>query len=182
MFMRISYFIVLLAATMLAGCASPARIDQMTASRTTFGTASIDPKLKSEISVREVTGGRETSPMWTSQVGSAEFRRALENSLQAHGLLGVSGRYQLTADLVRLDQPIMGFDMSVTATVRYFLVDRVNRQELFSKTLPTTFTASVSDAFVGTERLRMANEGAVRKNIEALINDISALKVQVSLN
>jgi hypothetical protein len=35
----------------------------------------------------------------------------------------------------------------------------------------------MSDAFVGSQRLKLANEGAVKANIESFINDLIALKL-----
>lgn len=156
----------------------------MTVSANSMQTSSVDTKLKNSISVKDVTGGKETSPMWASQVGSSDFQSALENSLRATGLLspvGSNGRYQLTADLTSLDQPIIGFNLTVTTTVRYSLIEQSSGKEIFSRSITTPYTAKMGDAFLASERLKMANEGAVRKNIEELIAELLRLKVQVSL-
>lgn len=170
---------------LIAGCASPARVDQMTASGGLSRTVPKDSPLKGSIGIKDVTGGRETNPMWVSSVSSADFERALEDSLRSAGLLNPvrsSGRLQLIADLVRLDQPMFGFDMTVTATVRYSIVERSTGKEIFSRLIPTPFTATMSDAFVGTTRLKLANEGTIKKNIEALIDELVKLQIQVSMN
>ena len=39
------------------------------------------------------------------------------------------------------------------------------------------YTAKFSDSFLGAERLRLANEGAVKVNIQALIDDLNGLKL-----
>lgn len=156
----------------------------MTVSANSIQTSPTDTKIKNNISIKDVTGGKETSPMWTSQVGSSDFQRALENSLRVTGLLspiGSNGSYQLTADLISLDQPMIGFDMTVTATVRYSLIEKISGKEIFTRSIPTPYTAKMGDAFIGSERLKIANEGAVRKNIEELIAELVRLKVQVSL-
>lgn len=161
----------------IGGCASPARIDQMTVYSPVGKT---NPALKDGIAVTDVTGGRETSAMWTSQVSSDDFRRALETSLQNAGLYNrVAGasRFQLTADLTRLDQPMLGLDMTVTSTVRYSLVDTKTRKEVYGRVIQMPFTAKFSDAFAGVERLKIANEGSVRANIQAVIDDLIALKL-----
>ena len=75
---------------------------------------------------------------------------------------------------------MMGFDMTVTATVRYSLIERISGREVFSRSIPTPYTAKMGDAFVGSERLKLANEGAVRKNIEELIAELLRLRIQVS--
>ncbi len=118
--------------------------------------------------------------MWTSQVSSEGFKRALEQSLENAGMFSKivsGGKYQLTADLNKLDQPIAGFDMTVTATVRYSLVETKSRKEVYGRVIQMAYTAKLSDAFAGTTRLKLANEGAVKANIQALIDDLVALKL-----
>ena len=169
--------LVILSVAVLAGCATPAAVEQMSVSLPITQTNSA---LKNSVGVKEVTGGRETNPMWTSQVSSDAFRRALEQSLENAGMFSkiVAGsKYQLTADLTRLDQPMMGFDMTVTSTVRYSLIETQTRKEVYSRVIQIGYTAKMSDAFVGTQRLKLANEGAVKANIQGLINDLIALKL-----
>ena len=170
--------VVIFSVVMLGGCATPAAVEQMAVSLPITQT---NPALKNNVGVLEVTGGRETNAMWTSQVSSDAFRRALEQSLQNAGMfskIASGGRYQLTADLTRLDQPLMGFDMTVTSTVRYSLVDNQTRKEVYSRVIQIGYTATVSDAFIGSQRLKLANEGAVQANIKSFINDLLLLKLQ----
>jgi len=141
----------------LAGCATPAAVEQMAVSLPITQT---NPALKNSVAVAEVAGGRETNPMWTSQVSSDAFRRALEQSLQNAGMFNkiVAGsKYQLTADLTRLDQPMMGFDMTVGSTVRYSLIETQTRKEVYARVIQISYTAKMSDAFVGSQRLKLAN-------------------------
>ncbi|MBG6077395.1 hypothetical protein [Polaromonas sp. CG_9.11] len=178
-------FISIALAFLIAGCATPARVDQMTASGGLSRTVPKDSPLRGSIGIKDVTGGRETNPMWVSNVSSADFERALEDSLRTAGLLNTvpsSGRFQLIADLVRLDQPILGFDMTVTAAVHYSVVERSTGKEIYTRVIPTPFTATVSDAFVGATRLKIATEGTIKKNIEALIDELIKLQIQVSMN
>lgn len=174
---KFSIFLALLG--ILGGCATPARIEQM-AAVVPPSAQPVNPALRNNIGVASTTGGRETNPMWTSQVSSEAFQRALELSLENSGLLSKiasGGKYQLTADLTRLDQPFMGIDMTVTATVRYSLVETQSRKEIYSKVIQVPFTAKFSDAALGVERLKLANEGAVKVNIQAFITDILALNI-----
>lgn len=172
--------IVVAAATLLAGCATPARVDQMTVSAAQAAKyANATSPLKKNVAIKDVTGGRETNPMWTSQVDSSGFEAALQESLKATGLLSQhrqTGDYVLTADMGKLEQPMVGFDMTVTASVTYILSERKTGKEVFRRTLATPYTAKVGDAFVGSERLKLANEGAVRVNIEKLTEELYALK------
>jgi hypothetical protein len=165
----------LLVLGLLVGCASPARIDQMAAN---VPATSVDAKLRKSIAVSDVTGGKETNAMWTSQVASDDFRRALEISLERAGLLSKissEGRFQLIADLSKLQQPIAGIDMTVTASVQYSLIERKSKKEIYRKVIQQPYTAKFSDAFLGAERLRLANEGAINANISAFIREIFLL-------
>ena len=172
-------------AGLLSGCAAPARIDQMTA--TASPSQRVAPTgLRTNIAVRDVTGGKETNPMWKSNVGNSEFEQALEASLRDAGLLAAgkqAGKYTLVAHLENVDQPLAGFSMTVTATVSYSLVERATGKEVFNRRVSLPYTASMGAAFAGTERLRIANEGAVRVNITQLIDELYALKIdQVAMN
>lgn len=169
--------IAALSAVVLAGCATPAAVEKMAVS---LPIAQTNPALKNSVGVAEVTGGRETNPMWMSQVSSDGFRRALEQSLENAGMFSkiVAGsKYQLTADLTRLDQPMMGFDMTVTSTVRYSLIENQSRKEVYGRVIQIGHTATVSDSFMGSQRLKLASEGAVKANIQAFVNDLVALKI-----
>jgi hypothetical protein len=164
---------------LLGGCAAPARLEQMRidAPLAVRAAAQSSP-LKSNVAIKDVTGGQETNPMWKSNVSSSEFDRALEASLRDAGLLSLNrqaGTHALTAHLQKLDQPFAGISMTVTATVQYALVERSSGKEVWSRTVATPFTAEWNSAFVGTERLRLANEGAVRENLKQLIDQLSQL-------
>lgn len=165
----------------LAGCAAPARVDQMVASVQPSQRVNQSP-LKNSVAVADVTGGKETNPMWKSNVGSAEFSEALDGSLRAAGLLAPSrqgGLYTLTAHLENLDQPAFGgFNMTVSAFVRYTVVERKTGKTVFNRTISPPYTATMGDAVLGVTRLKLANEGAVRTNISQLIDELLALKIE----
>jgi hypothetical protein len=166
-------------AVLLTGCASPARIDQMTATVSPQQRVAPTP-LRTNVAVRDVTGGQETNPMWKSNVGNSEFEQALEASLRDAGLLAPgkqAGKYTLVAHLENVDQPMAGFSMTVTVTVSYSLVERATGKEVFRRQVSMPYTASATAAFSGVERIRIANEGAVRANITKLIDELFALKV-----
>src|SRR5438132_3402584 len=96
------------ATALLAGCAAPARIDEMSLSGERISTlsAASSENLKNSMTVRDVSGGKETNPMWMSQVGTSEFERALEGSLKAVGLLSdnrYAAQYGVIADLAKVD-------------------------------------------------------------------------------
>jgi hypothetical protein len=167
----------LVALVFLTGCAAPARIEQMAVHSPSVLTA--NTPLKKSVAVTEVTGGRETNPMWSSQVSSESFQRALELSLRNVGLsdpLISANKYHLTADILQVSQPMLGLDMTVTANVRYSLIDTSTRKEVFSKVIAGSYTAKFSDAFAGVERLKLANEGAAKTNIQLLVDELLQFK------
>ncbi len=130
--------------------------------------------LRGAVVVKGVTGGG-TSKKWDQGLSADAFGEALRQSLAVHLILGKDdARYQLTAELVQLRQPLAGVSMTVTARVRYTLVRATGGAPLFERLIETPYTAQFGDAFVGMKRLSLANEGAVRANIQALIDALVA--------
>lgn len=171
----------LVLAALLAGCASPARQERMQADTSLAErTAAAASPLAGKIGIQDVTGGSTTNPMWMSKISSSEFERALETSLRDAGILSANRQgapFLLLADLVSLDQPFIGLSLTVTATVTYRLVERATGKTVYEQTIATPHTAQIGDAFIASERLRLANEGAMRANIARLIADLTAVKV-----
>lgn len=165
---------ILAAAVNLQGCASGASMQGMT-----YEKAAASVVMQGQVAVAPVKGGKDTNPMWVSQVSSEAFEGALKASLLKAGMLSQAGQAPLTleANLVSLKQPMFGLDMTVTATVAYQLKD-ANGKVLMLETIATPYTATVGDAFVAVKRLRLANEGAIRKNIETLIGKLEKLNLQ----
>lgn len=182
---KLSIFTVAVVVSLLTACASPARIDQMTVQGTPAQRIAQSSFTKN-VAVKDVSGGKETNPMWVSNVGNSEFEQALEGSLANAGMLSGGkqlGKYLLVAHMEKVDQPLMGFNLTVTATVNYVLTERATGKEVMNKRIALPFTAGMGDAFSAVERLRLANEGAVRTNITMLIEELSKRgAVDVSMN
>ena len=154
----------------LAGCAGEARTSAMVVDVDERTLIAEDSSLFQAVSVDAVSGGEETNPMWTSEVGNPEYKEALRLSLANHAMLAEDdGRFAVTAELLEVNQPFVGFDMTVTSVARYRLVDIASGETVFEETVTTPFTADFSSAFYGAERLRLANEGAIRENIRGFI-------------
>lgn len=157
----------------LTGCATPARISGMVASYDTIQDPA-NAYLRDSIRIGQVTGGQDTNPMWTSQVDAVSFRAALEHSLQQAGLHNNTelANHYLNAQLIELDQPLFGAALTVKATVRYQLIHAPSDQVIYERLIERAHTTRFSEAFMGVERLKLANEGAIRVNIEGLISDL----------
>jgi hypothetical protein len=168
-------FGLLAAAIFLGGCASGATAQGMTVKAADIaGPAS--PEVARSVGVGEVEGGEATDSWGSSQIDNPEFKKALVRSLQAAGLLasGTTPKYVLSADLVSLEQPVVGLDMTVTSRVRYVLKDTTTGAAVFSEEVAARFTATPGDALYGPSRLRVANEGSARKSIAILIQKLNA--------
>ncbi len=161
--------VVIVLAALAASCAQPARKTAMVAPVSSQTILQPNSPLKNNVAIGLVSGGEETSPLWTSEVSSADFEEALRLSLRQHTMLAeADAPLTLDAHLVELDQPLMGFDLTVTPTVRY-LVKTADGTAVFDQTLTSPYTASFSDSALGVERLRLANEGAIRNSISDFI-------------
>lgn len=166
--------------SLLSGCATPARSDHMMVLATPQQRMVITP-LRNNVAVLEVSGGQGSNRLWTSKVGNAEFAQALSLSLGDAGLLAASpaaARYTLSARMERLEQPMTGVNLTVTATVSYSLVERATGNELLRRTHTLPYTAPFGDTFGAIDRMRLANEGAVKTNIAALVDDLVALPLK----
>lgn len=65
--------------------------------------------------------------------------------------------------------------MTVTATVNYVLVERATGKTVLERRIALPYTAALDDAFLGSERLRLASEGAMKTNIGKIIEDLFAM-------
>jgi hypothetical protein len=171
---------LLVAMLLLAGlgaCATPASYTSMVPE-----LASADlgpgpaPSYRGAITVAPVGIGNDTSAPWTSQIGSAEFQEALVRTLMLANLASAqNGRFRLEATLLGLERPYAGFAMTVTASVAYRLTDTATGAVVYQDTRTSVGTASLNDAVLNVNRLRIADERALRANLRKLIEDLYAL-------
>lgn len=141
--------------------------------------------LKGNVELDPVKGGEATDRWWGSRVSSQALSQALEESLGGVGMLPMAptpaARYQLRVQLLSLDQPLLAADTTVTVAIHYSLVAKADGAVLYQRSVRTTGTAGLSDALLSqTERLRLANEGAVRANIASAVRDLLPLKLPES--
>jgi len=160
-----------LAALLLVGslgaCASGAQSVNMVA--TGVQPVAANSALASSISIDSVVGGKNTNPLWTSQISNGDFEAALRDSLIAAGLYESIGDYKLEARLISVQQPLIGIALTVTTTVEYTL-RRADGTQVFNETIVSPYTAQFSEAAIAMIRLRLANEGSARENISQVID------------
>lgn len=158
----------------LAACASAADPNAMTISAAAPSAKPFPAPLQKAMCVRNVTGGEETNPMWVSKVNNAGFATALTTSLNNAGLQAADSagcHFPIDVNLLGLAQPSMGFDMTVTSHVNYKVYDQAGAAFLL-ETIDAPYTAKMSEAFMGVERLKKANEGAVRESIQKFFDKL----------
>ncbi|HEV2700443.1 MAG TPA: hypothetical protein VGV09_02345 [Steroidobacteraceae bacterium] len=160
---------------LLVGCATATKPEAMVADKVAVAHPS-----SSDVSVA-VSGGKETSSAGASQVSNDAFAQALRDSIKNSGLFSAvnasGGRYKLTAFIGKMDQPMMGFSMTVKMEVSYTLADSRSNQSVWSKNIASEYTAKASAAFAGVERLRLATEGAAKANIQQAMTELAALQL-----
>ena len=166
----------MVAAMFLGGCVSGATAQGMTVKASDI-KAPAGPEIAKSVAVGVVAGGEATDAMWgVSQIDNPAFKRALVSSLRKAGLLSDSAhaKYVVTAELIALKQPFFGMDMKVTSRIRYTLKDAATGAVVLDEEVIAPYTATVGDAFVGAQRLRLANEGSARTSIAMLIEKLEA--------
>ena len=172
MFKKLWLSLLILTVVFLTGCATSASHNAMSMGIGDI-PAKLNPELKGNVNIRNVSGGQDTNPLWVSKVDNQGFKSALEQSLIAIGYMaprGSTAKYQVDATLQDLDQPAFGLTFDVKSTVTYTISG-----ESGEKFFPVTAigSASISDAFIGMERMRIANERSIKENIKLFITNIS---------
>lgn len=180
-----AFLLTLLLALALVGCGAPSQ--PLTMAVTPADALQIrgwvPDALKAQVAIAPVKGGQETNRWWGSKVSALALQQALEESFHAVGLRPVApqpaARFELQAQLVQLDQPLVpAAAVTVGVAVLYTLVDRsAEGRVLYQRRIANTDEARLSEAILSpSERLRIANERALRANIDLLLRDLITLR------
>lgn len=171
---------LLFSTILLSGCfASGARHENMAVNDSAkYSVASSNSKLHKKVSVGDVSGGTKTNPLWVSKVSNEDLKLALEDSLNKsnYASIDVSPEYRLDAKLVELKQPMVGANLKVSSVVQYKLTEIKSGKEVFNKSISAIYTAKFSSSFFAGTRLKIANEGSIKTNIEQLLQDLNELQ------
>ncbi len=156
----------------LAGCASPSTPEGM------VPTTAIAGQHAQSTSV-VVAGGSQTNALGKSQISNEAFKQAIVLSIEKNKTFssvvkGAGGDYQLAVTVVSMDQPSFGFSFTVKMEAAWSL-KKADGTVVMQETIKSEGTAGATEAFAGTERLRLANEYAARANIAAGLEKIGKL-------
>jgi hypothetical protein len=137
-------------------------------------------KIPGTVKITEVVGGHESNPfpLWSSQVSSVDYTKAIAYSLVKADIFDSVVRkgksdYILDVTILSCNQPLIGIDISVTMKTNWVLTDTKKLFPVWSETFETTFKANVTDAVIPAEKSRLAYEGAVRTNLTEGVKRIS---------
>jgi hypothetical protein len=169
----------------LAGCGSPSQPLPMavTPASALQIRGWVPDAFKAQTGVAAVKGGQQTNRWWGSKVSAVALQQALEESLYAVGMRPPAPqpapRFELQAELVQLDQPLIpAIGVAVGVAVRYTLVDQLDGGRIvYQRRIANNEAASLTEAVLSpSERLRIANERALRSNIDLLLRDLVTLR------
>jgi hypothetical protein len=159
----------------LSACASGAKPGAMFPPNTSLTTIGPNSSLREAVAIGQVSGGNETNPLWLPDVSSNEFAEALRLSLAARGMFTRNNdRFRLEATLISLDRPMAGINLTVTSKIRYYLTRFAENAVVFDLEIVATSTANFGAHSMFNERLRLANEGAIRENIAQFLTALIA--------
>jgi hypothetical protein len=162
------------ASTLVGACAPPASYTAMIPEIPPGQMPA--PALRNAITVGSVAIGQDTATPWRSAVGPDQVREALVQTLAASQLgQPNNGRYRLDVLLLQLERPYAGFAMTVTATIAYRLINATSGVVVYERTLKGLGTATLADAIDNNNRLRIADQRAIRANIQQMVLDLLAL-------
>ncbi|MDR7333121.1 hypothetical protein [Roseateles asaccharophilus] len=168
----------------LAGCGTPAKpLPMVVAPVDALQLRGWVPDaLKAQVAVAPVRGGGETGRWWGSLVSAGVLQHALEESLHAVGMRALMPepvpRFELQAHLVLLEQPtVPPLAATVGVAVQYTLTEKASGRVVYQRRIYNQEEAGLTDALVSPpDRVRIANERAVRANINLLLRDLVTLR------
>lgn len=181
---RLALLPAALLALSLAGCGTPSRplpmvVEPVDALQL---RSWLPDALRAQVAVAPVQGGAETGRWWGSLVSAGVLQHALEESLRAVGMRPTAPepapRFELQAHLVLLEQPtVPPLGVTVGVAVLYTMTDKASGRVVYQRRIYNQDEASLGDAILSPpERVRIANERAVRANIGLLLRDLVALR------
>ena len=173
----IKLILMVVCAGFLTGCASPATVQGMRPQ-----SLALQNRHSYSVNV-QAAGGRNTNPLWTSEISDDAFVNAIRESIATSGLFrsviaAGSGDYLLEVIIINVDKPLIGLDLTVNLTANWKLTHIPTGKVVYQELILKHYTATFGDSAVAIKRLRLAEEGAARKNIEEGLTQLSRLNLQ----
>lgn len=170
----------LLAAAILAltlfGCSSPANRAAMTPQ------ALVVSKHHPHDLRVQTGGGADTGAMDSSNISDADLKAAIEDAVIQSRLFksvvqGTGGDYELSVRVTSLSKPVFGTTFTVEMETAWSLTKLADRSVAMRKSVKSSGTATMGDAFAAVTRLRLAVEAAARDNISQGLKAVAELNL-----
>lgn len=160
----------------LSGCASSANRGAMTPQN-----FAVNKHFQSSLNV-QTGGGSETGAMDTSNISDTDLKAAIEDAIVQSKLFksvvqGSNGDYELTVRITTLSKPLFGATFTVDMESAWSLTKISDQSVVLRKSVKSSGSATMGDAFVGATRLRLAVEAAARNSIEQGLTAIAGLSL-----
>lgn len=163
----------ILALAVLTGCAS-----QMTHQEMTPAPVTLAKQHPQSVTVTALALPKD--PM-ADTIAVTELRTALSDAIVAskafQSVKGEGGDYQLTVQIFNLNYPTFGASFTSKVEAGWTLKRADTGAVVWQEAIKSEHTSTISDAFVGAERLRMSIAGAIRNNITTGVAHIGAAKL-----
>ncbi len=161
--------VILLGALLVSGLAGCATSQNMAVETTAIATPIA--KYKNAMAVGTVQGGQAMNILTVPGVPNEPFKAALESSLAAYGYAATGGapKYVINAQIHDLKQPLIGFEYDVTAQVTYTVTGGGKSD---SHTVTANGHATFANSPMGADRIRIANERAMKANIQKFLQEL----------
>lgn len=157
--------LALAGAALLTGCAvAPSNPAAMTPD--TVATAKQSPKTVSVTA----TGGKGVAT--DAAMADAVAASIEKNKTFSKVIKGAGADYQLTVTLMTLDLPAFGMSFTCKTEMAWSL-KRADGSAAWQEVIKSEGTAGAGEAFVGTERAKMAIERSIKENIAQGLAKIS---------
>lgn len=166
---------------LLAACASPPLPSAYMMIEPGFvETLPANPAIDHNVTLGEVTVADSAmgDQVVVGAVTPQALREALLNALMTAGLHqrdATHAKYILSAHLNRLEQDIVGWEMSAIASIDYRLTEQKSGREIYAETISIPHTMDVGDAFDGALRAKLATLKAISENLTHLTRQLSLL-------
>ena len=85
------------------------------------------------------------------------------------------GDYKLSVYMVSMSKPMFGLSFTIDMEMAWSLVNTRTGEAVMKESVKSTYTATVGQALVAVERVRLAVEGAAKENIRLGLEKIAAL-------
>jgi len=166
----IKFTLIALMFLLLGACAGGPRLEAMVPDVATNAVIAENSSLWKSTGIGEISGSTKTNKLWKTQITNEVFAKALRQSFGLHAVLSEGvGKYKASAKLKELRQPFLGFELAVTARVEYTVTRTSDKFIVFNRMITETYTSTLKDSYVFSDRLKLANEGAIKDNIKKFI-------------